>query len=172
MNQDQVKSLLSLCGGNNSSAKELNVKVDPDARRLQMDVITPGEITRYLRAPTPEYNPPQEVTDVAKKAIDAPAEPRILPPTPPATPPHVQSNVSHNDSSVTPHESDGAYNVDTPALVRIATALERIADVLEARFPEVKFAPPGTEEAFPFPHSSVIELASKKNRTLNDDPNT
>ena len=168
MNQDQLKSLLTLCGGNNSTAKDLNVKVDPNTRNLQMDVITPGEITRYLRTPTPEYSPPAEVTDAAMGVVDAPSKPATQPVIQEVKPPTPQSVPTKKapENSIKP---DVVYNADPAVMNRIADALERIAGVLEERFPEIEFTPPKTTEAFLPP--STIELASKENRFLNDNPN-
>ena len=164
MNQDQLKSLLTLCGGNNSSAKDLNIKVDPQARALHMDVITPNEVSRYLRAPTPEYAPPQEVTEMAKQASKTPVN--NVPPPPPT---EVAEQPREEEKKPPTPQQSVHYNIPEPqVLLRIAIALERIADVLEERFPEITFEQPKVQ---PEPYPESIELASKENRILDDDPN-
>ena len=135
MQKDQLKSLLSLCGGNNSSVQDLNVKVDPQSRALRIDTIKPGDITQYLRTPKPEYTPPstkpvtpepeparQEMIkqDFPTKGSDDADVPMV------AVEPKIYNPVNTGNHEV----NDEAYNT----MVRIAMALERIADVLDARF--------------------------------------
>ena len=131
-----------------------------------MDVITPNEVSRYLRAPTPEYAPPREVTEMAKQASKSPVN--NVPPPPPPPIEVTEQPREEEKKPPTPKESVH-YNIPEPqVLLRIAIALERIADVLEERFPEITFEQPKVQ---PELYSESIELASKENRILDDDPN-
>ena len=151
------------------------MKVDPNSRDLHMGVITAGEITRYLRTPTPDYTPPQAATDMARQIVSSGekgeaqqhAEPHVLPDNKPETM-QPENNVNGVHPEVKPPV--GSEHTAPSELTRIAIALERIADVLEARFPKIETNVPEINQE-DYVYASTVELGSEENRILNDNPN-
>lgn len=136
MENEQIKSLISLCGGNNSLAHNLNVKVDPQSRALRIDTIKPGDITQYLKNPSLSSPQPGVGRRVENKGVPpTPAEHKLPDSTPEhhATTPVVSPDIQKNDlEDVSERLVPGTYNGDV--LIRIAVALERIANVAELYF--------------------------------------